>query len=506
MMKFVDNILNRTTMYRLLLYVLGAYLAIGMMLSFAGKLPYNGWMVLLSTTIVLFGCWFSNLVMAWAYDAPRHNPSAYITALILALIISPIRTVGDLPLYFWAPILAMAGKYILASGKQHLFNPAAFAVALTAIAINGSATWWVGNVWMLPAVAIGGFLIVRKIRRWDVVGAFLGMAAISVTVLALFRHTPILNTWKVLILDAPLVFFATVMLTEPFTMPPTHRYRLFYGATIGLLFAPQLHIGSLYSTPELALVIGNFIFWLIASRDRYVLKLIQRVQLSDTTYDFIFSSDRPIRFRAGQYLEWALPHASSDQRGSRRYFTIASAPTESTIRMGVKFYPQSSSYKQTLRKLHPGQTIVAGQLDGDFTLPKDVHQKLVFLAGGIGVTPFRSMIQQLINTQEQRDVVLLFANQRPSDIVYQDIFDQASQHNGVRVVHVIADEASLPPMWGGERGYVTAEMIQRQVPDYAERLFYISGPQGMVQAYKKTLRSLGVPNQHIKTDYFPGFS
>ncbi|TGV95790.1 FAD-dependent oxidoreductase, partial [Mesorhizobium sp. M2E.F.Ca.ET.154.01.1.1] len=116
---------------------------------------------------------------------------------------------------------------------------------------------------------------------------------------------------------------------------------------------------------------------------------------------------RKLAFQAGQYLEWTLGLDRSDNRGNRRYFTVASSPTEQSVRLGVKFYPKSSAFKQALGTMRPGGTIHAAQLAGDFTLPSDPKIKIAFLAGGIGITPFRSMLQYLIDRNESRPIVVL---------------------------------------------------------------------------------------------------
>src|SRR5205807_8109627 len=113
---------------------------------------------------------------ARTWGVPANAESVYITALILALIITPLTRVGDVWFLLWAGIWAMASKYILAIHKQHIFNPVAFAVALTALTLNQTASWWVGAEPLLPFVLAGSLLIVRKTRRWDSVLAFSGVA------------------------------------------------------------------------------------------------------------------------------------------------------------------------------------------------------------------------------------------------------------------------------------------------------------------------------------------
>jgi ferredoxin-NADP reductase len=141
--------------------------------------------------------------------------------------------------------------------------------------------------------------------------------------------------------------------------------------------------------------------------------------------------------------------------------------------------------------MSPGQKIFASQLAGDFVLPKQEDKKLVFLAGGIGITPFRSMIKYLNDKGEKRDIVLLFSNKSPSDVVYREIFDEAKYRLDMRTNYIT--------------GIISRETISKEVPDYKERYFYISGPHAMVSAFEKTLGEMGVPKSHIKIDFFPGF-
>jgi ferredoxin-NADP reductase len=150
--------------------------------------------------------------------------------------------------------------------------------------------------------------------------------------------------------------------------------------------------------------------------------------------------------------------------------------------------------------------MLAGSIAGDFTLPWSKKKKLVFIAGGIGVTPFRSMVQYLVDKRESRDVVLFYSNKTESEIAYKDVFEAAQAAGiGFRAVYTLTDKTT-PPTWTGERGYVDAAMIARTVPDYRERTFFISGPHSMVTAFQKTLHDMGVPRRRIKADFFPGFA
>lgn len=399
----------------------------------------------------------------------------------------------------------MASKYLLNIARKHLFNPVAIAVVITAHVINQSASWWIGTLYLLPFVLIGGFLIVRKIRRTDLVVSFIATALISIAVFGLLHGQSLTALSRIALFDSPLFFFAFVMLTEPLTTPPTRLLQIVYGALVGFLFAPQVHIASLYTTPEIALVMGNLFSYAVSPKAKLLLSLKEKIVLAPDAYDFIFTKPPALTYHPGQYMEWTLEHPRVDDRGNRRYFTLASSPTEDTIRIGVKFYPQSSSYKKSLLSLNTQNRLVAAQLAGDFVLPDDPAQKLVFIAGGIGITPFRSMIKYLVDTKQHRDIVLFYANKEISEIVYTDILE-AGKDIGLRSLFVLTDKSKIPTGWSGIVGHLDESVITREVPDFRQRYFYLSGPHAMVTAYIETLSRLGVASSQIKTDFFPGFA
>ena len=506
-------------MYRLILYYLIVLLAVAALFGWLGFMPYAPLAIVVSTFYILIVCWITNKFFSYMFDAPTNVESVYITGLILALLITPIAGLGDTVFYAlatWASVWAMASKYIFTIRKKHIFNPAAFGVAIvalfTASTVSLAATWWVGTGLLLPFVLIGGLLITRKIRRFDLVLSFLIAALVLIVGYDVVRGYNLLDLprmfglFKQIFLDTPLIFFAFVMLTEPLTTPPTRSLRIAYGALTALAYAPFVSVAGIFSTPELALLAGNFFSYLVSPKYKLVLTLVERKKVANDTYDFIFSSNRKIKFKAGQYLEWTLPHEDFDARGNRRYFTIASAPTEKYIRVGVKFYPKPSTFKIAMLGLKVGDIITAGQLSGDFTLPKDKTKKIVCIAGGIGVTPFRSMIKYLVDTDDHRPITLFYSNRGISDVAYTDIFDEAYDKLGLRTIYTLTDIAKAPDSWLGEIGPIDEKMLKRELPDYLECTYYLSGPQSLVVAFEDTLARIGVPKLQIKTDYFPGFA
>lgn len=492
-------------MYRLVLYYLLVLLAAAFIFGFFGILPYNPANLAFSTLVILAACWATNTAFAKGFGAITNVESAYITALILALIITPVApdNYAGVGFLLFASAWAMASKFIFAIGRKHIFNAAAFGVALSAFVLNQPATWWVGgNLPLLPFVVLGGLLIVRKIRREDLVIAFSAVAFLTIAATASGNALTALSQT---LLHSAFFFLALVMLTEPLTMPPTRTLRILYGALVGFLFAPNIHIGSFYFTPELALLVGNIFVYLVSPKGRYILTLLEKNKLADGTYEFVFAPDRPFTdFRPGQYVEWTVPHRFADDRGNRRFFTIASAPAEKNVRLGVRFYEPKSSFKRALDLMKVNDTISVSHLAGDFVLPKNAGKKLAFIAGGIGVTPFRSMVQHMVDTKDTRPATLLYSNKTAAEIAYRDTFDKAAQAIGLKTVYALTNEPAPAP--GTYAGLIDAALIKREIPDYLERTFYISGPHGMVEAFKKTLHEMGVSRFSIKTDYFPGFA
>ena len=505
----LNGFLNTIAMYRLVLYVLIGLVIVGFLYSLFGSFglaPFTPLNFLISCAIILGTSWLTNAIFAKVFEAPTNTESVYITALILICIITP-PSEGTFPQYLslaiWASVWAMASKYIVSVGKKHIFNPAAIALVITWLTIHQSASWWIGRGDMLPFAAIGGLLIVMKIRRFDMLLSFMVSALVTIGSIALITDSDLVFALSTTFSDTAFVFFATVMLTEPLSTPPTKQLRVIYAIFVGVLFAPNLHIGSLYSTPELALVLGNVFSYVVSPKRKYVLALKERIQLANNTFEYVFAGAENISFRPGQYMEWLLPHRQVDSRGNRRYFTVASSPSQNEISIGIRHYDPTSSFKKYLYDMPIGTHIIASQLAGDFVLPKDATQKLVFIAGGIGITPFHSIIQHLLDMGEKRDITLLYANKDKEDVAYKDIFDRAHAELNIKTIYLLSNPKEEPESTY-LRGNITIELLNEVAPDSQQRAFFISGPPMMVTIVKSHLKSIGVRSSQIMTDYFPG--
>ena len=491
-------------MYRLVLYVLLGLLGLATVLSSLKLLPFSPFALLASAIFLVIMCWAANTVLARIFEVPANVESASITALILALILDPAQSPGAFQFLGWAAILAMASKYLLALNRKHLFNPAAIAVVVTAFVLGESASWWIGTLGMLPLVLLGGWLIVRKLRQEDVAVVCCVVALAGSCLLTFAQGSALLTELKQLLVTSPLFFFATIMLVEPLTAPPTKNLRRVYAALVGLLFIPQVHLGLVYSTPELALVVGNIFSYLVSPKLKVVLKLNKKVRLAPDIVDFAFKPSQGLAFIPGQYMEFTLAHPHPDSRGNRRYFTLASSPTEKLVHLGIRFYEQGSTFKRAMYAMNGRTPLLAGQIAGDFTLPSDPRQKLVFIAGGIGITPFRSMLKYLLDVQQRRDIVLFYVNNTANEIAYGDVLRATQTTLGVRIFYTLTDTAAVPRSWSGFVGRLNEQMIVRAVPDYRERTYYISGPQEMVRACENVLKHLQIRHDQIKKDFFPG--
>lgn len=505
MTNFIDRLLNHITMYRLVLYYAAGLLAVTFGLGFSKAVPQEPTALAFSVVVIVAVCWLTDRLFALLLRVPANTESVYITALILALLLPPVTAsnllgVGGLALASGA---AIASKFVLAYGRKHIFNPVAVGVLASAYLLDQPATWWIGgNVLLLPFVLVGGLLVTRKVQRFDMIGVYV-LANIAAT-LATTSPDHYVEALKQTVLYSPLLFAGFAMLTEPLTAAQAPRMRLIYGAIVGALSSPNIHVGDFYLTPEMALLAGNLFAFAVSPKRRIKFTLLRKEKVANGCYDFVLRPDRSFAFQPGQYLDWTLAVRNPDNRGNRRTFTIASGPDENEVRLGVKFYPQPSAFKRALAAMKPGDVIYGSHLAGSFTLPKSADNKMAFIAGGIGITPFRSMLSDMLARRDQRSVVMLYGVNQPGDVAYGNILQQAGEELDLRTVYALAEGDVRAP--NVHRGFIDAALIRREIPDFKERTFYLSGPRNMVTRFQQTLRELGIAPSRIKTDYFPGFA
>ena len=490
-------------MYKLVHNGMFVLIVISIILGFTNQLPFSGISLIISSALLVTASIASNILFGKLYNVPVNLDSVFITAFILYFILPPATNTQDGLILIGSAVVAMLSKFVINYKGKHIFNPAAFAALILVISGISAATWWVGSEVLLFPVAIVGLLIVRKIHRFDMFLSFLLVAFLAITLTGMSFGSDFQEMAKLAFTSWPLIFFGTVMLTEPFTSPPTRGLRIMYGGLVGLLFGTVYHIGPVYNSPELALIIGNIFSYVVSSKERLRLTLKEKIQISPTVFDYVFTPNHAFTFKPGQYLEWTLPHKKPDYRGIRRYFTIASGPSEREIHLGVKIPQNPSTFKQALSNLKPGEELFAGQLSGDFYLPH-TDKKIVAIAGGVGITPFRSWAKHIIDTNQKADITLYYASSDEHEFAYGGIFTDAEK-NGFKTIHILSGAKNVPDSWKGRTGYITSEMIKSDCPDFLERTYYLSGPPVMVDTYKKLLQDMGISRTAIKTDYFAGY-
>jgi ferredoxin-NADP reductase len=213
---------------------------------------------------------------------------------------------------------------------------------------------------------------------------------------------------------------------------------------------------------------------------------------------FWFRPEQPVRYVAGQFIELYLPH-TADARGVKRWFTLSSSPTDPLLSITTKFAVEhSSTFKQTLLNLAPGTELRMVEPMGDFVLPKDKTIPLVFVAGGIGITPMHSMLRWLEDTGERRRITVLYAVNQLEELIFEPVFGAA----GTKLIPIVGQPQSS---WHGEMGRLSAERIIQLARPSGRSLIYISGPELMVEALVKDLSANGVDEKQLVGDYFPGY-
>lgn len=220
---------------------------------------------------------------------------------------------------------------------------------------------------------------------------------------------------------------------------------------------------------------------------------------------FIFDlNGQPLEYRPGQYLFYELDAlAFPDERGNRRHFTISSSPTEKGILMFTTRM-RGSGFKETLRHAPIGYELSCEAPLGEFVMQKgDPQRHHVFIAGGIGVTPFRSILRSISDTNESIHAVMLYFNRSSADIIFRKELEEiARRMPTISMVHVLTDPE---PGWTGEQGKFDEAMLRAWVADPDQALFWVSGPPRMVTGFKDVLKQAGVKDTMIRIDRFIGY-
>ena len=221
------------------------------------------------------------------------------------------------------------------------------------------------------------------------------------------------------------------------------------------------------------------------------IKYIKKSVDANSIKTFYFSCDQKPSFIAGQFIEMTLPHKNSDNRGIKRWFTLSSSPTENLLAITTKFTRENgSSFKKTLDSLQANNEAKISQPMGDFILPKSSNVPLIFVAGGIGCAPYRSMVKFLEdNPKEKRSIVFIYAASNKNQVAFKKLFTKNAKE-----FHEIIDQR------------LTADKIKKIGKFNGKQYIYISGPELMVEELSKDLKNSGVDSSLVYTDFFPGYN
>jgi ferredoxin-NADP reductase len=232
-------------------------------------------------------------------------------------------------------------------------------------------------------------------------------------------------------------------------------------------------------------------------------KLIKKETVADGTMAFHFERPAGFEYRAGQFADYTLiDPPETDAEGDTRGFSLVYAPFEGDLVAATRM--RDTAFKRVLKDLPVGTEVKMDAPYGDFTLHKTETTPAVFIIGGIGVTPVRSMIAQATHDKTSHKITLLHSARTPADLPFIEDFERFAKVNpNFTYIPVASDSA--PDDWQGERGRVNEVMIRKYVHGLAAPIYYLSGPEGMVKAMRQLLVGMNTNEDNIRTEEFTGY-
>ena len=509
-------VLGAVSMYRLALYGLALLALIALVLSVFGLVPPAPLELVASFVVLAVVICVVDAAAQRLLHLPWRVESSLVTALILLFVMRPGLEGPALTGLALSGALASLSKYLIAWRGRHIFNPAAFGAAIVSIAgafgasawWGAAASWWVGTPAMAIPVALVGLVLLWRIERVRVVLVFL-LVAVGTAVVCQGAQAQQLEAGFDLgaalssaVLHSPFLFLGVFMVAEPLTSPPRRWQQFWVAGVVGVLAGWPIVIGSLFTLgQERAVLLGNLLALTFALRGSVRLTLEKREFITPTAQELTFRARGRLRFLAGQYLELDVPHHHPDARGTRREFSIVSAPADlPMLRIAYKNGDQKhpSSYKRALAVAEPGTVLAVTGTWGDFLLPKG-ESPVLMVAAGIGVTPFVSQLRQLQADGVARDVVLVYVASEAAELAFRPELEAT----GVPTIVFSRDEPSgLPAHWTWARGIrLDAAGLERAVPDLGARHAFISGPPRLIADLAPALQKA----RSITTDAFAGY-
>jgi ferredoxin-NADP reductase len=228
-------------------------------------------------------------------------------------------------------------------------------------------------------------------------------------------------------------------------------------------------------------------------------------QVAERTLALRFAKPAGFAFTPGQYVEIGLLHpAETDAEGNSRAFSIASAPHEDFLLVATRL--RDTAFKRVLGGLTPGAEVGIDGPFGDLKLQNDKSRPAVILTGGIGITPFRSILLHAAKQNLPHHIFLFYANRRPEDAPFLDELQELErQYANCRLIACMTQMDKSQRAWSGETRAIDAPMLAKYLPGVVSPVYYLTGPPGMVHAMHELLRGTGVDDDNIRTEEFAGY-
>ena len=237
----------------------------------------------------------------------------------------------------------------------------------------------------------------------------------------------------------------------------------------------------------------------------YKIKLKDRKELADRTMAFFFEKPASFQFKAGQFIRMTLiDPPETDAEGAVRNFTVASAPYEDDLMIATRL--RDSAFKRILAKASLGTEVTIAGPFGAFVLHEDSSRPAAFLTGGIGITPFRSILLQALKEKRPHRFFLFYSNRRPEDAAFlEELRLMEKENKNYQFIPTMTGMEKSRQTWQGETGHMDQQMLATHIHAGANPLYYIAGPPGMVNALRGLLAGTGVAKADIRYEEFPGY-
>lgn len=242
----------------------------------------------------------------------------------------------------------------------------------------------------------------------------------------------------------------------------------------------------------------------------YSLTLAERTEVAERTLELRFDKPDGLRFKAGQFMDLSLiDPPETDAEGNTRGFSINTAPDDPDLVFATRL--RDTAFKRVLRSMPIGTRVHAEGPFGSFTLHNDASRPAVMLAGGIGITPFRSIVRRAAREKLTHEIVLFYANRRPEDAPFLgELHELALENRKFTFVPTMTQAERSRLSWTGERGPITNALIWKHLQPIwklgsMRPVHYVAGPPGMVSALRAMLNEAGTDDDDIRTEEFGGY-